>query len=331
MRRRDFLEFFGGAATAWPLTAHAQQPATPVVGYLHSSTTGASANGVAAFRQGLSEAGYVEDRNVAVEFRFAEGRLDRLPELAAELVRRQVAVIVAAGSPGAALAAKRATSTIPIAFAMADDPVKYGVVASLNRPGGNITGVNFPTGEVGGKRLDLLLELVPHATTIAYLSGPSRSAVFADLTTDMLAAAQALKRQIIVLEALRDLDFEAIFANLVQRRAEALVVGSYVTFLEPRILDEIVGLAARHKIPAIYPNRQYVDRGGLMSYGADAFGAYRQLGAFYVGQILRGAKPADLPVQRTTRYVSAINLKTARSLGIQVPRILLAIADELIE
>jgi putative ABC transport system substrate-binding protein len=268
---------------------------------------------------------------VAIETRFAQPRSDRLPELAADLVRRKVAVIVATGSPNAVLAAKAATSTIPIVFATADDPVKYGLVASLNQPGGNITGVNYLLSELGGKRLNLLLELVPQATTVAYLSGPSASPVFEYLTHDVLATARALGREVVVLEALRGSDLEAAFATMVQRRVDALIVGGYTVFLDPPNRDKILELAARHKIPTIYPSRPYVAAGGLLSYSADIAGAFRQVGAFYVGQILKGARPAELPVQQTNRFQLIINLKTAQSLGIQVPRILLTVADEVIE
>jgi putative ABC transport system substrate-binding protein len=330
MKRREFITLLGGAATAWSSAARAQQPAMPVVGYLYFGTPGSGAGNVAALRNGLSEAGYVEGRDVAIELRFARGSLDRLPRLAADLASRQVAVIVAAGSPSAVLAAKATTSTIPIVFAMADDPVKYGVVASLNRPGGNVTGVHFRIGELGGKRLNLLLDLIPQATTVAYLSGSSGSQVFEDLTSDMLEAARTLGRQIIVLEAQRDTDFEAAFATLVQRPADALIVGGYTFFLEPRNRDNILSLAARHKIPAMYPGRVYAVRGGLMSYGADIVGVYRQVGA-QIAQILRGARPADLPVQQPSKYELVINLKTAELLGIRVPKMLLAFADELIK
>lgn len=302
-----------------------------MIGFLHFGTGGAGANILAAFRTGLSEAGYVEDRNVAIEPRFAQNQSGRLPELAADLVRRQVAAIVTAGSPNAVLAAKAATSTIPIVFVTGDDPVKYGFVASLNQPGGHITGVNFLISDLGGKRLSLLLELIPRATTVAYLSGPSASPIFEKTASDLLAAAHALGRDIIVLEARGRPDFEGAFATLVQRRADALVVGGYTQFLDPSNRDELVALAARHKIPAMYPSRAYVFAGGLMSYSADILGAFRQAGAHYVGKILKGAKPADLPVQQSTRFQIAINLKTAKSLGLTVPRTLLVSADGVIE
>jgi putative tryptophan/tyrosine transport system substrate-binding protein len=335
MRRRDVIQLFGVAAAAWPLAADAavQQPAapTPVIGFLHFGTPGAAASSLASFRKGLSDAGYVEDGSVTIETRFAQHRSDRLPELAADLVRRNVAVIVATGSPNAVLAAKAATSTIPIVFATADDPVKYGLVLSLNRPGGNITGVNYLLSELGGKRLNLLLELVPQATTIAYLSGPSASPVFEYLTHDVLATARGLGREVVVLEAFRGSDLEAAFATMVQRHVDALIVGGYTVFLDPPNRAKILELAARHKIPTIYPSRPYVADGGLLSYSADVAGAFRQVGAFYVAQILKGAKPAELPVQQTNRFQLIINLKTAQLLGIKVPRILLTVADEVIE
>lgn len=330
MKRREFIRLLGSAAAVWPLVARAQQPAMPVVGYLYFGTREAGANNFAAFSRGLSEAGYVEDRNVAIEFRLAQGEPYRLQELAVDLVRRRVDVIVAAGSPGSALAAKAATTTIPIVFAMANDPVKYGVVASLNRPGGNVTGVYFLLGDLGGKRLNLLLHIAPQATTVAYLSGPPSSLVFEDQRSDMLAAAGTLGRQIIVQIARHDLDIEATFATFVRRRAAALIVGGFTLFQDPRNRDKILELAAKHKMPAMYPNRVYTDGGGLMSYGASIAGVYRQVGA-YVAQILKGTKPAELPVHQPIKYELVINMKTARSLGIQVPRTLLALADEMIE
>lgn len=330
MKRRQFITLLGSATTAWPLVARAQQHAVPVVGYLYLGTKEAGANGLAAFSKGLGEAGYVEDRNVAIEFRLAQGEINLLPELAIDLVRRRVDVIVTAGSPASALAAKAATSTIPIVFVMADDPVKYGIVPSLNRPGGNVTGVYFLSGDLGGKRLNLLLHLIPRATMIAYLSGPPSSLVFENLRNDMLAAADTLGRKIMVQVARHDLDIEAAFATFVRRRADALIVGGFTIFQEPHNRDKILELAELHKIPAMYPNRVYADRGGLMSYGASIVGVYRQVGA-HVGQILKGAKPAEMPVHQPIRYELVINRKAARSLGIEVPRMLLALADEMIE
>jgi putative ABC transport system substrate-binding protein len=329
MRRREFITLLGGAA-AWPLAARAQQPDVPVIGFLGVGSSDANSAFGAAFRQGLAEAGYVPGQNVAIEFRWANYQLSLLPRLAAELVDRKVAVIVTTGSPYAALAAKAATSTIPIVFAIADDPVKHGLVTSLGRPGGTATGMNFLTGELAGKQLNLLLELIPQATTIAYLSAPSDSPIFEDRKSDMLAAGRALGREIIVLEAPR-LDFEAAFATLVEQRADALIVGSFTVFLDPRNRDKILALAAHHKIKAMYPNRGYALRGGLMSYDADVLPAIRQLGSHYVGQILKGAQPADLPVMQPTKFKLVINLKTAKALNLQVPDRLLALADEVIE
>jgi putative ABC transport system substrate-binding protein len=331
MRRRDFLALVGGAAGSWPFAAGAQGPSKHVIGYLYSGTTGAGANNLEAFRKGLSEAGYVEGRDVEIELRFAQNEMQRLPEFAAELVRRQVAVIVATGSPATVSAAKAATATIPIVFAMADDPVRYGLVTSLNRPGGNVTGIYFLTGELGGKRLSLLLELVPQSSVLGYLAGPRGSLVFENQTNDMLAAGRALGREIIILGTRPDFDFERNFAILVRRKADALAVAGYAAFLEPRHRDAILGLAARHKIPTIYPSRVYTVSGGLMSYSADVAGAYRRLAGDYVARILKGTRPAELPVQQSTNYQLTINLRTARSLGIPVPPKLIAWADEVIE
>jgi putative ABC transport system substrate-binding protein len=328
MRRRDLISLVAGAA-AWPVVVRAQA-AMPVIGFLHFGTSEGAALGLKAFRQGLSEAGYLEDRNITIEPRFAQGDLKRLPELAADLVRRRVAVIVAAGSPGTVAAAKAATSSIPIAFVMGDDPVRHGLVASINRPGGNATGIYVLSGELGGKRLNLLIEAVPRATTVAYLSGPSSAPIFESWTSHMRAAARALAREILVAEARGLSDLEATFATIVERRADALVVGDYTSFYEPSDRDKILALAARHRIPAIYGSRLFVLRGGLMSYSG-AEGAYRQAGAYYVGRILKGAKPADLPVQQPTKFSFAINLKTAKALGLEIPPMLLARADEVIE
>jgi putative ABC transport system substrate-binding protein len=327
MRRRDFISLVAGTA-AWPAAVRAQQPAMPVIGFLHFGTSDAAALALKAFRQGLSEAGYLEGRNITIEPRFGQSHLDRLPELAADLVSRRVAVIVAAGSPGTVAAAKAATSSIPIVFVMGDDPVRHGLVASINRPGGNVTGIYVLSGELGGKRLNLLVEAVPRATTVAYLSGPSGAPVFESWTSHMRAAARALAREIVVAEARGDL--EAAFATIVARRADALVVGDYTQFYEPTNRDKILALVARHRIPAMYGSRLFVLRGGLMSYSG-AEGGYQQLGAYYVSRILKGAKPADLPVQQPTKFSFAINLKTAKALGLEIPPMLLARADEAIE
>ena len=330
MRRRDFITLLGGAAASWPIATRAQQPSMPVLGYLDIGTPSGAAYDVAALREGLGQAGYIEGRNLAIEFRFAHQNGSDLPQLATELVRRQVALIVVSGGPSAVRAAKAATSTIPIVFVIGADPVRYGFVPSLNRPSGNVTGVSFVSAGPEGKRLDLLLQLAPKISTVAYLLGASSSLIFVNLRNDMLAAAGALKREVIILEV-HDLDFEGAFAPLVQRRAEALIVGGYRIFLEPRNRDQILGLASRYKIPAIYPYRQFPDNGGLMSYSADIRGAFRRAGLHYVGQILKGAKPSDLPVEQPIKFEFVINLKTAKALGLEIPPTLLARADEVIE
>jgi ABC-type uncharacterized transport system substrate-binding protein len=330
MKRREFITLLGGSVAAWPLPVPAQQQSIPVLGFLYFGTRGAAAGAVAAFRKALSEAGYADGRDVAIEVRIAERQFDLVTELADDLVRRQVAVIVPAGSQHAVFAAMTATSTIPIVFVMSDDPVKYGIVASLNRPGGNVTGVHFRVGELAGKRLDLLLELVPQATKVGYLAGPPVPPLFEDLTRDMVAAAHALGREVIALETDAGVDFEAVFATLVERGADALIVGGFSFFLEPRNRNKILELAARHKIPAMYPNRQFTAAGGLISYGADILEVYRTVTS-QIERILKGAKPAQLPVQQPAKYELIINMKTAQSLGIQVPKVLLAFASELIE
>ncbi len=335
IRRRELVFLLGGTAVAWPLSARAQQPATPVIGFLGLGSPAQNMDNVAGFRQGLAEGGYVEGRNVTIEFRWANGQFRSLPGLAADLVRSQAAVIVASGAISSPLAAKAASSTIPIVFVNGGDPVKYGLVASLNRPGGNITGVTFLNQELAGKRLDLLCELLPHATTVAYLSAGSRSLVYEEQRSAILAAARALGRQVIVGDAESDREFEAAFTTFVDRGAVALVVGAFPLFSGfsgvPRNRDKILQLAAHHKIPAIYPGRADAVGGGLMSYGADLVAAHWQLGAQYVGRILKGAKPADLPVQQPTKFELVINLKTAKALGLEIPRTLLVRADELIE
>jgi putative tryptophan/tyrosine transport system substrate-binding protein len=329
--RREFIFTLGGAAAAWPLAARGQQPAMPVIGFLGLGSSNPNSTFEDAFRQGLAQAGYIPGQNVAIEFRWANNQPSVLPELAANLVDRKVAVIVTTGSPYATLAAKAASSTIPIVFALADDPVRYGLVTSLSRPGGTVTGMTFLAAELEGKRLNLLLGLIPQGTTIAYLSGPSSSPIFEDRKSAMLAAGRALGREIVVLEV-RRFDFEAAFATLVEQGADALIVGSFSSFLNPpRNRDKILELAARHKITAMYPNRQYAVHGGLMSYDSDSVAAVRQLGSHYVGPILKGAKPGDLPVMQPTKFELVINLKTAKALGLQIPDKLLALADEVIE
>jgi putative tryptophan/tyrosine transport system substrate-binding protein len=330
IRRREFIFAVSGAAAAWPLAARAQQPGMPLIGFLDIRSAAENTRTIAEFREGLAEAGYIEGRNVAIEYRWAEGRYDRLPALAEDLVRRQAAVIVATGALGTVLAAKAATSTIPIVFMNGSDPVKYGLVASFNRPGGNLTGVNIRAIEIANKRVQFLSELVPQATTIAFLSADAGFMAFEEQKSNMLEAARALGRQAIILECRSAGDFEAVFATLVERGAGAFVVAVFPLFFQLRNRDKILELAARHKIPGIYPHRMYVAAGGLMSYAADV-AAYREVGLNYVGRILKGARPAELPVQQATKFNLVINLKTAKALGLAIPQTLLVAADEVIE
>jgi putative tryptophan/tyrosine transport system substrate-binding protein len=327
LKRREFIALFGGAATAWPLAVRAQQPAMPVIGFLHPGKPDGYTRVVAGLREGLKEAGFVEGQNMVIEFRWANDHVERLPALAADLVRNQVAAIVAGGGAASALAAKAATSTIPIILPFGADPIKLGLVASLNRPGGNVTGVTFITTELTGKRLELLCEAVPQAAMIAFLTDP-RDPTAEEQGSDIVAAARALGRQMIVLEARSDRDFEAAFATLIERRAGALVIGSYPLFTSNRA--KLLGLEARHKIPAIHHYREFAVDGGLMSYGASFADAFR-LGGVYVGQILKGAKPADLPFQQSAKFELVINLKTAKALGLKIPITLQVAADEVIE
>ena len=329
MRRREFMTLFGGAVAGWPIVARAQQPRTPVIGFLSFGSPDPDSGFGAAFRAGLAKAGYVPGQNVTIESRWANSQAWRLPQLAADLVDRHVDVIVATGAPFAALAAKAATSTIPIVFGIADDPVQYGLVASLNRPGGTVTGMTFLGGVLAAKRLNLLLELIPQAVTIGYLSGPAISPIFEDRKSEMLAAGRALGRKIAVLEV-RHFDFEAAFTALVEERADALIVGSFTLFRSPHNCSKILELAARHRIAAMYPARQFTDRGGLMSYDSDTLGVAHRLGSHYVGRILNGARPAELPVQGPDKFDLIINLKTASALDLVIPRTLLAGATELI-
>jgi putative ABC transport system substrate-binding protein len=323
------MTLLGGAAAGWPIVARAQQSRTPVIGFLSLGSPDANSGFGTAFRAGLAEAGYLPGRNVAMEFRWANNQPWLLPQLAADLVDRRVDVIVATGSSYAALVAKTATSTIPIVFAIADDPVHYGLVASLNRPGGTLTGMSFLGGELAAKRLNLLLELMPQAATIGYLSGPAISPIYQDRKNEMLAAGRALGRKIVVLEV-RYSDFEAAFTDFVEQRGDALIVGSFTLFRSPHNCSKILELAARHRIAAMYPARQFTDRGGLMSYDSDTLGVARRLGSHYVGRILKGARPADLPVQGPDRFDLIINLNAASALNLVIPRTLLAGATELI-
>jgi putative tryptophan/tyrosine transport system substrate-binding protein len=330
MNRRELMSLLGGAAASapllWQLAARAQQ-AVPVIGYLEAGAPEPSARLVAAFRKGLSEAGYVESRNVAIEFRWAQNDYERLPELAADLVRRRVAVIATPISIVAALTAKAATATIPIVFSTGADPIRAGLVASLNRPGGNVTGVSFMTHELGAKRLEILNELLPGAARFAVLVNPSNP-TSESFMTGVRVAASALGRQVEALFADTDLEIDAAFETLVQTRSDALLVSPDSSLLSRRA--HLATLAARHMVPAIYPVREYVETGGLMSYGTSFADVHRQLGV-YCGRILGGAKPHDLPVVQPTKFELVINIKTAKSLGLAVPRSLIALADEVIE
>ena len=325
MRRRAFIALIGGAAAAWPLTARAQQPAMPVIGFVRSTSSADSVHLVAAFRRGLKEAGFVEGQNCAIEYRWADNQFDRLRALVADLLRLPVAVIV--GNFNAALAAKAATTTVPIVFASGGDPVGDGLVASLNRPGGNVTGINFLGGELGAKRLELLRQLVPKAATIAVLVNPDRADTEAD-RRDVLAAARAIGQQLVVLDVGSDQNIEPAFGTIVQRGAGALYVGAGAFTNSHR--ERFVALAARHALPTIYSQREAVEAGGLMSYGTNIPDAYRHAGV-YAARILKGEKPADLPVMRSTRFELMLNLKTAKTLGLEIPPTLLALADEVIE
>ena len=327
MKRRDVITLLGGATAVWPLAARAQQPAMPVIGLLDPRSPDAMADRLRAFRLGLKDVGYVEGENVTIIYRFAEDQNDRLPELAAELVRRQVTVI-AASATTAAPAAKAATTTIPIAFIAAEDPVRLGLVASLARPGGNLTGINFFSSELAAKRLDLLHELLPRAARIAVLVNPANATNTASILRDVEAAARAIGLQVQVLNASTSREISAAFENVGRDRPDALFVGPDTFLIARRI--QVVQLAAFHRLPAVYPARDFLEVGGLMSYGTNVMDAFRQLG-IYAGRILKGAKPADLPVVQSTKFELVINVQIARMLGLAVSPSLLAIADEVIE
>jgi putative ABC transport system substrate-binding protein len=327
LRRRQFLMLLGGAAAAWPLAARAQQPAIPLVGFIRTTSADDSAKLVEAFRRGLSDIGFVEGRNVAIEYRYAQGQVDRLPALAADLVSRRVAVLVATGGTISARAAKGATTTIPIVFTTGDDPVKAGLVASLNRPGGNLTGVSQFGSRLGAKRLQLMHELVPAASLIGLLINP-KNPDSADEAKDVQDAAAALSLQALVLNASDENGIDAAFAKLVERRAGALVLAGDTYFTSQR--GRLAMLSAQFRIPTADTVREFVDAGGLVSYGASLAGIYRQAGVS-AGRILKGDKPADLPIQLPTAFELVINLKTAKALGLDVPPHLLATVDEVIE
>jgi putative ABC transport system substrate-binding protein len=327
IERRAFITLLGGAAAAWPLEARAQQPAMPVIGYLSPTSFAMLSERLRGLHQGLREAGYVVGENVAIEYRWADGNYDRLPAMAAEFVRKQVSVIVA-GANAATFAAKAATTTIPIVFLLAEDPVQLGLVASLSRPGGNATGVNFVSGELTAKRLELLHELVPTAARVAVLVNPADATATETTIRDLEPAVRAIGLKIQVLKASTAQEIHAAFATMVRERSDALFLSSDPFFTSRRV--QLVTLAARHAIPLASQAREIVEAGGLMSYGANIVDGFRQQGV-YVGRILKGAKPSDLPVMQASKFELVINAETARILGLTVPPTLLASADEVIE
>jgi putative ABC transport system substrate-binding protein len=329
VRRREFITLLGGVAAAWPIAARAQQAGKlPTIGVLHLSSLEALAERMGGFRQGLKDIGYVEGENIAIEYRYAENQLDRLPALATDLVRRRVAVIAATGGPPSAFAAKAATTTLPIVFVVGDDPVRLGLVDSLARPGRNLTGINFFIVELAAKRLELLRELVPKADRVAVLVDPTNATTAESTLRDIEGAARAVGLQTQVFNVTTSREIDAAFATLMRERIDMLFVPAGAFFADRRV--QLVLLATRHAIPAIYPFRGFAEAGGLMSYGASLTDAYRQLGV-YAGRILKGAKPAELPVVQSTKFELVINAQAARVLGLTVPPSLLARADEVIE
>jgi putative ABC transport system substrate-binding protein len=328
MKRREFITLLGGAAVAWPLAARAQQPVMPVIGFLNSQSPDGYTERLRGFRQGLKEAGFIEGENVAIEYRWAENQLDRLPALATDLVRRRVAVVVALGSPNLAMVAKAATTTIPIVFLVGEDPVRFGLVASLARPGGNITGINLFNNEINAKRLTLLRELIPTAVRAAVLVNPTNASIAETTAKDVETAAHALGLRLQVHNAGTSREIDATFATFAGERPDALFVAGDPFFNSRRV--HLVHLASHHRLPTIYASRAYPDIGGLMSYGTDVTDSYRQSGA-YTGRILKGAKPAELPVVQASKFEFVINAQTARMLGLTLPPSLLARADEVIE
>jgi putative tryptophan/tyrosine transport system substrate-binding protein len=327
MKRREFITLLGGATVTWPLAAQAQQPALPVIGFLNTQSPEGVPHWMAAFHQGLKETGFVEGQNVAVEYRWAQGQYDRLPELAADLVRRQVAVLAATGGEPSPQLAKAATQTIPIVFTANGDPVRNGLVASLNRPGGNVTGITIFGAAAVAKRLQLLHELVPQAAAIAYLINPNNPNSDVEMKAAETAAV-SLGKEMLIFRAGSESEFEAAFATMVQQQRDALLVASDVFFLSRR--QQLASFAARHRLPTIYYLREFAEAGGLMAYGNRVPDMYRLVGT-YVGRILKGEKPGDLPVQQSTKFELVINLQTARALGVEVPNSMQLLADEVIE
>ena len=327
MRRREFIGLLGGAAVTWPRALRGQQLAMPVVGFLSSGASGKNAHMVNAFKQGLNETGYVDGQNVSIEYRWAEGHYDQLPAMASELAARRVAAIVAVGGTVVALAAKAATSTIPVVFLIGDDPAKAGLVASFNHPAGNITGLSQLAAALGAKRVELLHELKPEAATLGVLINPSNPNAESD-TKEAQAAAHVVGKKIVVVHAASEHEFESVFAQLVRSGVGALMVSNDAFFTNQR--EQLVALAARNVMPAIYAFREYTVAGGLISYGPSFLDMYRQVG-IYAGRVLKGEQPRDLPVMQPTRFELVINLKTARALGLDAPAKVLALADEVIE